>query len=131
MSEFKFSARSIRHMEGVSCKLVEIAHLALELSPIDFGIPDTGGLRKAPEQNGMYLNQKSKCDGYKKRSRHQDGEALDVYAYVDGAASWDEGHLTVIACAFLQAANTLGYRIEWGGYFGDTGWDKPHYQIAR
>jgi peptidoglycan L-alanyl-D-glutamate endopeptidase CwlK len=127
---FKFSPRSLRHMEGVNDKLIQIANLALELSPIDFGIPDTGGVRSAPIQNALYLNQKSKADGYKKRSKHQDGEALDFFAYVDGNASWEECHLTTVACAFLQAANTLGFRIEWGGYFS-TIHDGCHIQLAR
>ena len=75
-------------MDGVNARLVDVAELALELSPIDFGIPELGGLRNADEQLLLFFNGKSQLDGTKKRSNHQSGKALDVFAYVDGKASW-------------------------------------------
>jgi len=54
--------------------------------------------------------------------------ALDVYAYVDGAASWRPQHLATVAAAMLQAANELGVRLEWGGLWRSFV-DMPHFQI--
>ena len=125
---FKFSKRSKDRMAGVSKELKEIANLAIKISIIDFGIPEFGGKRTSEEQNGLYRAKKSKCDGYHTWSRHQYGDALDVYAYIDGKASWDEGHLALVAAAMLQAANELGYKLEWGGLWKNYK-DMPHFQI--
>ena len=53
-------------MDGVNARLVDVAELALELSPIDFGIPELGGLRNADEQLLLFFNGKSQLDGTKK-----------------------------------------------------------------
>lgn len=124
------STRSKQRREGVDLRLIEICDLALQISPIDFGIPEHGGLRTTEEQYQLYLGGKSKCDGHTNLSEHQSGKALDFYAYVDGKASWDEYHLTQVAAAYLQAASELGYFLQWGGHF-KGGWDKPHVQLRE
>lgn len=63
---FKFSTTSVKRMDGVNARLVDVAELALELSPIDFGIPELGGLRNADEQLLLFFNGKSQLDGTKK-----------------------------------------------------------------
>lgn len=128
---FYLSDRSKERRAGVDPRLIEICDLALTISLIDFGIPAYGGKREALEQHKLYLEGKSKCDGYELISNHQLGKALDFYAYVDGAASWDHYHLTQVAAAFLQAASILGYRIKWGGHFKPDGWDKPHIELTE
>ena len=72
----------------------------------------------------------SKCDGYEKISSHQTGEALDVYAYVDGNASWEEHHLAMVATAMLQSASQLGVGLEWGGLWKSF-IDMPHFQLKK
>jgi peptidoglycan L-alanyl-D-glutamate endopeptidase CwlK len=126
----RFSDASLNRMVGVNKKLVEIAHRALELSPIDFGIPQYGGMRSAEEQNNLFHQGKSKCDGYRVKSNHQTGNALDVFAYVDGKASWEREHLAIVACAMLQAANELGYKLEWGGLWASFV-DMPHFELKQ
>lgn len=125
---FQFSQTSLNRMMGVDPRLIGIAKRALEISKIDFGIPAHGGLRTAQEQKELFLQGVSKADGFEKPSYHQTGKALDVYAYVDGKASWHEEHLTHIAAAMLQAASQLGYRLEWGGFWKNFV-DMPHFQI--
>lgn len=137
---FVFSKTSLSRRIGVNKKLIEISDRALELSLIDFGIPDHGGVRTKNEQNGLYKDNLSKCDGYDIRSKHQDGKALDIYAYVDGRASWEEEHITVVAAAMLQAANELGYVLKWGGLWKRKtpifingipyGWDMCHFELG-
>lgn len=125
---FKFSQRSIDRMEGVDQALKDIAYRALEISRIDFGIPEHGGKRTAVEQNSLFKDGKSKADGYKKQSYHQSGKALDVYAYVNGSATWEPEHLAMVAAAMLQAAAELGYPVQWGGLW-KTFQDMPHFQL--
>ncbi len=127
---FKFSQASINRLSTVDSRLQEIAKLALSISKVDFGIPSNGGLRTAEEQNKLYHSGKSQLDGYKKQSKHQTGMALDVYAYVNGKASWEKEHLAMVAAAMVQAANKLGCKIEWGGLWSHFV-DMPHFQIEE
>ena len=125
---FELGKNSINNMAGIDDRLIDIAELAITLSPIDFGIPSSGGLRSTEDQAALYTSGKSKCDGRTNKSYHQTGKALDVFAYVDGKASWDTLHLTTIATAMLQSASQLGIELQWGGLW--RSWkDMPHFQI--
>ena len=128
MGSFKFGAKSLERRQGIRSELVEIDDLAIQLTIIDFGHPAYAGKREASIQHGLFLDGKSKADGYKKLSKHQSGDALDFYAFVDGKASWNPEHLAIVACAYLQAAMLLGYRIEWGGLWKGFR-DMPHIQF--
>lgn len=124
----KFSERSLMRLEGVDERLQKIMHHAIGITKVDFGIPPYGGVRTAKEQSLLFKEGKSKADGYEKESKHQSGRAVDVYAYVDGKASWEEEHLAMVACAVLQSASKLGYALEWGGLWR---WkDMPHFQLT-
>lgn len=132
---FKLSTKSKQHREGIDPSLIEISDLAIQLTLVDFGHPASGGFRTETEQRELYTAGSSKCDGLVKKSYHQTGRALDFYAYVDGAASWKEDHLAMVACAFLQAASILGYSVEWGGLWKGNhkfyGWDMAHIQLTK
>ena len=126
---FKLSSKSKQRREGVDPRLIKISNLAIQITVVDFGHPADAGKRTAERQNELYQAGKSKCDGYKKLSRHQSGKALDFYAFVDGRASWDTGHLAMVAAAFLQAASILGYKLKWGGLWKSFK-DYPHVELA-
>lgn len=126
---FKLSDKSKQRREGIDPRLIEISDLAIQISVIDFGIPADGGLRLAERQNELFEDGKSKADGYEKLSEHQSGNALDFYAYIDGAASWEPEHLAMVAAAFLQAAAMLGYKLKWGGLWKSFK-DMPHVQLG-
>ena len=127
---FKFGASSLNNRAGVDPRLIEISDRALQLSTIDFGVPQYGGMRSATDQAQLFTAGKSKCDGRVNLSYHQTGRALDVYAYVDGKASWSVEHLAIITVAFMQAANELGYKLESGGLWNSfTDW--PHVQLSE
>lgn len=136
---FKLSKASKLNRVGVDHKLIEISDLAIKITNIDFGIPGNGGLRTAGTQNQLYKEELSKADGYENLSKHQSGEALDFYAYIDGGSSWRRDHLAMVAAAFLQAASILGYKIEWGGLWSSPkktngipyGWDMAHIQLVE
>lgn len=141
---FKLSARSKRNRIGVDPKLIEISDLAIQITKIDFGVPEDGGIRTAIRQNELFRDEKSKADGFENLSEHQPaddgyGKALDFYAFIDGSASWQHEHLAMVAAAHLQAASILGYKIEWGGLWMSTkktngipyGWDMAHIQLVK
>ena len=125
---FSLSTNSKKNLIGVDDRLTEIVDLALTLSNVDFGIPSTGGLRTAETQARLFEEGVSQRDGVNKLSYHQSGKALDVYAYVDGRASWDKLDLALVAAAMLQAAAQLGYPLKWGGLW--KSWqDYPHFEF--
>ena len=125
---FNLGEKSKKRLNGVDNRIIEIILLALTISKIDFGIPESGGLRTEKEQNKLFLENLSNCDGYKSKSFHQSGKAFDIFAYVDKNASWDRSYLTTIATAILQAASILEYKLEWGGNFKNFV-DMPHFQL--
>ncbi|WP_432473743.1 M15 family metallopeptidase [Amphritea sp. HPY] len=126
---YKLSRRSNSRLNTVHPNLRRVIRRAIEITKIDFGIPPDGGLRTADRQHELFLKKVSKCDGFHKKSYHQSGNAVDVYAYVDGKASWDEEHLAMVAAAVLQAASELQISIEWGGLWDYT--DMPHFQLSK
>jgi peptidoglycan L-alanyl-D-glutamate endopeptidase CwlK len=125
---FKLSDSSKERLSGVDTRLIKIIDLALTISVIDFGIPEDGGYRTADRQKELFDKKISKCDGKKNKSKHQLAMAFDVYAYVDGKASWDKYHLTQVAAAILQSAGMLGYQLAWGGLWKNFV-DMPHFQL--
>lgn len=125
---FRFSRSSIERMNGVDKNLRNVAYRALRISKVDFGIPALGGRRTAEEQKQLFDDGKSQLDGTDKKSYHQTGKALDVYAFVDGKASWKPEHLAMVAAAMLQAASEMGVKLEWGGLWKNFV-DMPHFQI--
>ena len=136
MSAFRLSTASKANRDGVDPRLIEISDLAIRLTLVDFGHGPCSGLRSVGDQQHLHADGKSKADGVIKRSRHQDGKALDFYAFVDGKASWEPEHLAMVGAAFLQAASVLGYRVNWGGLWrkkagGLYGWDMPHIELLE
>lgn len=135
MSKYQLSKNSLRNLDGVNAELVDVVKLAIQITKIDFGIPSNGGYRTAQRQAELYAQGRTtpgniitNADGVNSKSKHQTGKAVDVYAYVDGKASWDELHLSMVACAMLEAANRLGVDLRWGGLFKSID-DKPHFEL--
>ncbi len=126
---FALSQRSQKHLQGVDERLIKVVETALTLTNVDFGVPNTGGVRTAEQQLALYNAGKSTLDGYGKRSNHQDGVAVDVFAYVDGEASWDKGDLAEVATAMFAAAQVQGIKIKWGGHWKSFK-DYPHFELA-
>ena len=134
---FKFSSRSKMRLEGVHPTIKGILDVALERTPIDFGIAEYGGLRTVEDQQFLFNDGGSKCDGIRKKSKHQRqksgyGEAVDVYAYLNREASFDKIHLSIIAGVILSVAKGMGVKCVWGGTFNSNefkGWDFGHFEF--
>ncbi|QDI18319.1 M15 family metallopeptidase [Serratia marcescens] len=123
MTNFSFSERSKKNLQGVNPALIAVARRALELSPVDFGI--TEGLRTMERQREMVRTGKSQT----LKSRHLTGHAVDVVAYLGTNISWEWKYYEQIAAAFKQAGKELGTVIEWGGDW-KTLKDGPHFQLS-
>ena len=131
MKKFKLSRRSLERLDCVNPLLIAIVTEAIKTSPIDFGIPQYGGMRTAIEQNELFIKKKSQLDGFRKKSYHQTGNAFDIYAYVDGRASWNKGHLTTIARHIQEVAkDRYNISLQWGGDWTKFV-DMPHFQISK
>tara|TARA_R110000796_G_scaffold28418_1_gene77770 strand:- start:626 stop:1021 length:396 start_codon:yes stop_codon:yes gene_type:complete len=130
---YTLGRKSLENLKGVNPILIEILERALEISSdrvdgVDFTIINTAGIRTPQQQNRLFREGVSNADGYKKISKHQTGDALDVVPYLNGGASWDEKELLKVAVCMLQASKELGYNLKWGGFWR-TFKDLPHYQL--
>ena len=126
---FKLSSNSIMNMAGIDDRLVDVVELAITLTNIDFGVPETGGLRTVQDQAQLFTSGKSKADGRIHKSYHQTGRAVDVFAYVNGKASYNTEHLAMVAAAMLQSASQLNIELKWGGHFRSFT-DMPHFELG-
>jgi len=135
MKNYKYGSRSRAILDTVDGRLVEICVLAQRLaneSNSQFYVPDWGyssGFRTAEEQNELFKSGASKCDGYDKKSYHQSGLAIDLYAYVNGVADYRPKQINPVILCHFQAASILGYKIRWGGLFTSL-FDSPHIELV-
>jgi len=105
---FKLSDRSLRNLQGVDEQLVATVNLAIVLTKIDFGV--ICGLRTMEEQRVLVDKGASKT----MRSKHLDGNAVDLMAYIGSRASWELNLYDDIADAMKQAAGETGAVLRWG-----------------
>ena len=132
---FNWGKKSVKRYEGVNPLLIKCATLALAISKYDMTIPWMGGVRTAADQNELFKAGNSKADGYDKKSYHQSGNALDVIAV--GPNPYENhkafNHFAKLMFRMWQEmiykGEATGY-LYWGGHFGKTGWDRPHWQIV-
>jgi len=111
---FKLSQRSLDKLAGVNPKLVAVVKRAIELSTVDFGVSE--GLRTLETQKKYVASGKSQT----MKSKHLDGHAVDLIAYVDGQISWELNLYDNIADAMAKAGKELGVSICWG-----AAWNVP------
>lgn len=105
---FKLSQRSLDRLVGVDPRLVAVVKRAIQLSTVDFGVSE--GLRSIETQKKYVAAGKSQT----MQSKHLEGRAVDLVAYVDGAVSWELNLYDNIADAVKTAAKELGLKVRWG-----------------
>ena len=105
---FKLSKRSLSRLEGVNPKLVTVVTTAITMSKIDFGV--ICGLRTIEEQRELVAKGASQT----MKSKHIDGNAVDLMAYVGSRGSWEMNLYDDIADAMKIAADEHDIQIRWG-----------------
>ena len=110
---FKLSQRSLDKMEGVDSTLVEVVKEAIGLTKVDFGV--TFGLRTLEQQKELYDSGRSQT----MKSKHLEGRAVDLMAYVDGKGCWELNVYDDLCDAMTDAAEELGIAIKWGAAWSE------------
>ena len=105
---FKLSDRSMGRLEGIEPELVGVVTRAIELTKVDFGV--TCGLRSKEEQRKLVESGASQT----MKSKHLEGRAVDVVAYIGSRITWEINVYDDIADAFKEAADELDVGIRWG-----------------
>lgn len=105
---FKLSGRSLSKLEGVDERMVAVVKNAITRTKVDFGV--TCGLRTIEEQRELVAKGASQT----MKSKHLEGLAVDVLAYVGSRGSWELNLYDDIADAFKEAAIDCGVPIKWG-----------------
>ena len=80
---FTLSKKSLKKLNGVNDSLERCVKKAIELTKVDFGV--ICGLRTLAEQQALV----DKGASQTLKSKHLDGLAVDLMAYVGGRASWE------------------------------------------
>lgn len=111
---FKLSQKSLDEMQGVDSRLVAVVKRAIQLTTVDFGV--TEGLRSLETQKKYVAAGKSQT----LKSKHIDGKAVDLVAYINGKVSWELNLYDNIADAMVKAAKELGIPIKWGAAWNIT-----------
>jgi peptidoglycan LD-endopeptidase CwlK len=109
MSDFKLSQRSLDTLEGVNPYLVGVVKRAIEITKVDFGVIE--GLRTPERQRDLVQAGASQT----MFSKHIQGKAVDLMAYIGSRASWELNLYDDIADAMKRAAQELQVPIRWGG----------------
>jgi peptidoglycan L-alanyl-D-glutamate endopeptidase CwlK len=106
---FKLSGRSLKNLEGVDSRLIEVVQYAIEVTKVDFGVIE--GLRTQDRQRQLVASGASQT----MNSKHITGHAVDLMAYLGKRASWELNLYDDIADAMKLGALEVGVSIRWGG----------------
>ena len=105
---FKLSQRSFQRLAGVDAALQETVKLAIQKTKIDFGV--ICGMRSIETQKELVAKGASKT----MKSKHLEGKAVDLMAYIDGRASWELKLYDDIADAMKEASKETEVDLRWG-----------------
>ena len=105
---FRFSTRSQEKLIGVDSELKEIVSLAITYTKIDFGVIE--GIRTVAQQKALVESGASQTMD----SKHLEGRAVDLMAYVDGRGCWELNVYDDIADAMKRAAIEIDVAVRWG-----------------
>lgn len=119
---FRLGQRSLDRIAPIHADLKRVVMRAIELSEIDFTVLE--GMRTIERQKQLVAAGASQT----MKSRHLDGHAVDLGAWVDGEVRWDWPLYHKIEAAMKAAAAELNIPIEWGGDW-KTLKDGPHWQL--
>ena len=111
---FKLSRRSLDRLEGIDDRLQAVVKMAITMTKTDFGVVQ--GMRTLEQQKELV----DKGASQTMKSKHLEGKAFDIMAYINGRASWELSVYDDLADAVKEAAIQLGVPICWGRCLGHT-----------
>ena len=97
---FKLSKKSLARLEGVDPQLVTVVKLAIHKTKVDFGVICGALVEKGASQT--------------MKSKHLDGLAVDLMAFIGSRSSWELNLYDDIADAMAEAAREVDVPIRWG-----------------
>ncbi|OUV73912.1 MAG: hypothetical protein CBC83_04555 [Flavobacteriales bacterium TMED123] len=106
--KFKLSQRSIDRMKGIDPDLQKVVEEAIKITEVDFGV--TCGMRTVAEQEELVAKGASQT----MKSKHLEGRAVDLVAYLGPRISWELNLYDDIANAIAIAAAKVNIPIKWG-----------------
>jgi peptidoglycan L-alanyl-D-glutamate endopeptidase CwlK len=104
---YKLGNRSVQKLEGVDERMQAVVRAAIGQSKQDFSV--ICGLRTIEEQRALVAKGASQT----MKSKHIDGLAVDLMAYVDGGR-WELNLYDEIADAMAEGARACDVPIKWG-----------------
>jgi len=105
---FRLSTRSMSRLEGINPDLITVVTEAIKLTNVDFGV--TCGMRTVEEQEKLVASGASQT----MKSKHLEGRAVDLVAYVGSSVTWQLNMYDDLADAMAAAARKLNVPIKWG-----------------
>jgi len=105
---YKLSERSMSKLQGVDPRMQDVVKEAITLTKVDFGV--ICGMRTEDEQRELVAKGASKT----MKSKHLDGLAVDLMAYIGSRASWELNLYDDIADAMAESARNNNVKIRWG-----------------
>lgn len=105
---YKLGKRSLKNLEGVTPLLVDTVKIAITLSKVDFVVIE--GLRTIERQRELVARGASQT----LKSKHIEGKAVDLMAYIKDRGSWELNLYDDIADAMKAAAKQTGAKMRWG-----------------
>ena len=105
---YKLSTKSQERLIGVEPELKEVVYEAIKVTKIDFGVIE--GLRTEEKQKQLVESGASQT----MKSKHLEGRAVDLMAYVGGRGSWELNVYDEIADAMKEAAVKVDVAVRWG-----------------
>jgi len=105
---FKLSSRSTGRLGGIEPDLIEVVKAAIEITKVDFGV--TCGMRTVQEQEALVASGASQT----MKSKHLEGRAVDLVAYVGSSVTWQLNMYDDLADAMAAAARKLNVPVKWG-----------------
>ena len=104
---YKLGKRSLSRLEGVDERLATVVRYAIGVTKQDFSV--ICGLRTMAEQKALVAKGASQT----MKSKHIDGNAVDLMAYIDGGR-WELNLYDEIADSMKEAAEAAGVKLRWG-----------------
>lgn len=121
----KYSARSLKNLNGIHPDLRRVIDRALQDSSLDFVVIE--GLRTRERQKQLLASGASKT----LNSRHITGHAVDLVPIgPNGKAAFDWPLYDVLGPAVKEAAASEGVALVWGGDWPKFR-DGPHFELDR